>query len=537
MGIWEPTPDDLARVFVDQNPWGHLGSVPAALAPPVERPLARVLWRRLLDNQPRRYHVILGPRRVGKTTVLYQTVQHLITRGIDPRRVFWLRMDHPCLMQVDMGDLVRLVIRISGATPEQPAYLMLDELVYAEKWDLWLKTFYDEQWPVRIAATSSATAALRDRRIESGVGRWEEQYLLPYSFGEFLELMHDVVAVDATEAAGSTLGETLRSLPEALHSSVSLESSRRMFMLIGGFPELLIQSYNELSRAEAVGDDSGGGPAVRPQPLVNPTGGSEAAQTLVNQVLTSQQILRSDAVERAIYKDIPQSFGVDDPLRLERLLYLLAGQITGLLSPSKICSALDLSQPTFDKYLSYFEQTFLVFRLPNYSGSETNVQRRGRKLYFVDGAVRNAALQRGLRPFDDPVEQGLLIENLAATSLKALAQQSGLRLFHWRDGKYEVDLVLDDPNDPLAFEIASSMDHRRTGLLEFAERHRRFRGRCYLVAPQAPTRHPNQTGTDVGTLPLDMFLLTAGVQAQRALDLPFGRAEVMRSEPSDGLDL
>lgn len=38
--------------------------------------------------------------------------------------------------------------------------------------DLWFKTFYDERWPVRIAATSSATAALRDRRTESGVGRW-----------------------------------------------------------------------------------------------------------------------------------------------------------------------------------------------------------------------------------------------------------------------------------------------------------------------------------------------------------------------------
>lgn len=518
---WGPKLEDLASVFVDQNPWGHLGSVPRSLAPPVERPLARVLWRRLLRDEPRRFHVVLGPRRVGKTTVLYQTVRHLIEEGIEPRQVFWLRMDHPLLMSQNLGDLIRLVIRLSEATSDRPVYLMLDELVYAENWDLWLKTFYDEQWPVRIAATSSATAALRDRRTESGVGRWEEHYLLPYSFREFLELTYGPEAIGATEV-GPTLGESLRCLPESVYSSRELEAARQVFMLIGGFPELLVRSYDELRSAAGADHDPTGAAIAEQQPAANLSDGSERSQDLVNLVLTSQQILRSDAVERAIYKDIPQSFGINDPLRLERLLYLLAGQITGLLSPSKVRDALDLPQPTFDRYLSYFEQTFLVFRLPNYSGSETNVQRRGRKVYFVDGAIRNAALQRGLRPFNDPVEQGLLLENLAATSLWTLAQHSGIRLYHWRQDKHEVDLVFDDPNNPLAIEIASSPSHRRTGLLEFAERHERFRGRCYVVAPQAPVAHPDRTGLGVGTLPLDSFLLAVGAQAQRALDQRLG---------------
>jgi uncharacterized protein len=55
----------------------------------------------------------------------------------------------------------------------------------------------------------------------------------------------------------------------------------------------------------------------------------------------------------------------------------------------------NLSQPTLDRYVSYLEQTFLVFRLTNYSGNESSIQKRGRKTYFHDGAVRNAALQRG----------------------------------------------------------------------------------------------------------------------------------------------
>src|SRR5690606_35168895 len=115
-------------------------------------------------------------------------------------------------------------------------------------------------------------------------------------------------------------------------------------------------------------------------------------------LLRSQRVLRSDAVERAIYKDIPQAFGVNDPLLLERMLYVLAGQMAGLLSPSALTKDLRLSQPTFDRYLSYLERAFIVFSLSNHSGSENATQRRGRKLFFIDGAVRNAALQRGTAP-------------------------------------------------------------------------------------------------------------------------------------------
>jgi predicted AAA+ superfamily ATPase len=235
-------------------------------------------------------------------------------------------------------------------------------------------------------------------------------------------------------------------------------------------------------------------------------------------LLSSQQLLRSDAVERAVYKDIPQSFGVDNPMMLERLLYVLAGQVAGVLSPTRVCQELDgLSQPTFDRYLSYLERAFLVFTLPNYSGRETNVQKRGRKLYFVDGAVRNAALQRGLAPLDDPAEMGVLLENLVAATLHTLATQAGLRLFHWREGRTEVDLVVDDPNGPLAFEVATSPRHPRTGLRALMARHPRFRGGCYIVAPRARVELPSASPDDIGTLPLDLFLIACGRHAEAAL--------------------
>ena len=497
MAIRTPSTEDLQAAVAEQNPWFQLGRVPVSLAPPTDRTLARALWRLLLTDQPRRYQLVLGPRRVGKTTVLYQTVRHLIDQGISPSRIWWLRMDHPQLMQLDLGLLIRVLLNVVDASRTQPLYLMLDELVYAKDWDLWLKTFYDEDWPVRVAATSSATSALRDRRLESGVGRWTEQPLTPYLLPEYLEL----VGVSHPIRTAETLAETLLGLPRGQRSLAEVMERRRRLMLIGGFPELLVADKA----------------APREEPDV---------------VLDSQQVLRSDAVERAIYKDIPQSYGVDNPMMLERLLYVLAAQVTGILSPSKISRELGISHPTLDRYLAYLERAFLVFTLPNYSGRETNVQKRGRKLYFVDGAVRNAALHRGLALLEDPVEMGALLENLASSSLHALAQRTDIRLFHWRDGKHEVDLVFAHPDRPLAFEIASSPKHSRSGLRALIKRHPRFRGGCYLVAPQAPVFNPDDSG--IGTLPLDMLLLAVGTQTNRHLARLEAQPSLFLTETGDG---
>jgi Domain of unknown function (DUF4143) len=172
-----------------------------------------------------------------------------------------------------------------------------------------------------------------------------------------------------------------------------------------------------------------------------------------------------------------------------------------------------------DRYVSYLEQTFLVFRLTNFSGNESSVQKRGRKIYFHDGAVRNAALQRGTAPLTDPAEMGLLLENLAAASLQILALHEGTRLHHWREGRDEVDLIHDHPTAPLAFEIGSSARHSIKGLIALQQRHPRFVGRCYLVAPDAPTRQPAEASDGVGSLAVDRFLVAVGRQAEQALDL------------------
>ena len=480
---WRPTGGDYENVFEEQNPWHESGEVPAELAFTVERPLAKFLWQRITTDQPRRFQLILGPRRVGKSTSMFQTVRHLLKdAGIDKENICWLRLDHPLLMRVNLDVLVKFFIE-KRSDKKRKLYLFLDELTYAKDWDLWLKTFYDDSWPIQIVGSSSSTAALRDRKMESGVGRWEEQFLSPYLFTEFLELNDEPSRIPVKDTFYETLYECIQS--GEVHQ---LAEKRRRYVLTGGLPELLLDKTKTIEQNEE------------------------------SILLRSQRVLRTDAVQSAIYKDIPQAFGVNDPLLLERLLYTLAGQVTGILTPNKTCAGLSMSQPTFDRYLSFLEKAFLVFTLPNYSGSEVAIQKkRGRKLYFVDGAVRNAALQRGLAPLSNQAEMGSLLENMAAGHLYSLCQHTNVRLFHWRDKEDEVDLVYDHPDRPMAFEIAMNPDHHRRGLWSFAERYQRYAKNCFLVSPTCSPLMPDQTIEQVGRIPLDMFLLAASAQAEREL--------------------
>jgi predicted AAA+ superfamily ATPase len=282
----------------------------------------------------------------------------------------------------------------------------------------------------------------------------------------------------------ASLGETIERAIENGPPAPPLELERRKFVLTGGFPELLTRKSS----------------------------GDEASD-----LLRSQSILKTDAIEKAIYKDIPQTVPIQDPVKLERLLYVIAGQIAGVFSPNNVAPDLEMSPRTVETYLSYLERAFLIFSLPNFSPSEETVQRRGKKVYFLDGAVRNAALLRGVAPLHDPAEMGLLIENLAAGHLLTLARHTGIRVYHWRrQNAAEVDLLYDHPETPLAFEVGSSATHTMRGCKALAEKHGKYRGNCYFVYPNAPVARPSFDSP--GTLPLDMFLLLVGQQTMHAME-------------------
>ena len=505
--------DSFRYALSGLNPWHETGEIGRDRVPPVERRLAQLLWRRLLGEGLRRYQVIQGPRRVGKTTVLRQTVRHLLAHGVEPRRIWWLQMDVPDVKRHNLRAVMEHVIAASGASPERPTCVMIDEVARAEQWALWLKTFYDDSWPVEILATASSIEKLRGARIESGIGRWDEQCLLPCSFSEFIELCP--LASQDTSPAGATaterLGETIEALAPAAYASRELHEARDILMLIGGWPDLLLQTRAELDAPAPEPPASRLAPVAPPDLL-------HRGDVFADNVRRAQDRLQSDVVDRVIFRDIQESVDVENPARLRDLLHVLADQVTGVMSPEKISRILGVSQPTIRRYSALLANSYLTFALPNYSGSEHAVQRRGQKVYFWDTAVRNAVLSRATTPLSRASEYGQLLENLAASTLRALGETTSTRVYYWRRGNHEVDLVYHDRNDPVAFEIAASTRHSRAGLRAFADSQGDFRGRCYLVAPDAALLPPAHSDDGIGSIPYNAFLIGVGAQIQFAAE-------------------
>lgn len=495
----ELDPARVLETILPQNPWleVHRAKLPESLAPSVERGFVEQLTQWLVDGPATPYSLLLGPRRVGKTSVMYQVVSRLLGRGVSPRRICWMRLDHPMLMEKQLGELVRGTGFLRKASAEEPHFLFLDEVSWSADWDRWLKTFSEEQWPVRLIASSSSTTIHRDRPLESGVGHWQEFDIPPWLFSEFLAGED----VGETVSAGVNLAATLDREIAELHPILGLDSYLRRYLLMGAFPEVL--------HSPASGDE-------------------------LEDVLNSQDRLRRQAIEQAVYRDIPHAFGVQEPVQLERLLHLLAAQESGVLSPTRLAAELGLTQPTIDKYIAYFRRAFLLFSLSNYSQLEDStldlrdntlemtmgggsVHRRGRKVYFADGSLRNAILQTGAGLLRNDRQFGSLCENAVASHLHALARQAGGRLFHWRKGKFRVGFVYDHPEAPLAFEFSQTTVYDTSSFGEFQELFPRFQECCYMVSPNAVAVAPSESPTGVGRIGLAALLQIVGAQAEAAL--------------------
>lgn len=456
-----------------QSPWRQMSIADfKRTLPEKERWLTGHLTRLLQMSSTKRHQVILGPRRTGKTTILNQTAARLIESGVSPQMIYGMSLDHPGYSPEDLEPIVLALLASSEASDDNPLYLFIDEIVRSPQWGLWLKIFHDQKLPVRIAATSSAVENLRAERRESGPGRWDEHYLMPMQFLEYAQLKgweHERLSEDR-----ETLADRLRTLPSSFRPTRQMIDQIFAYGLLGGFPETMSADIIESSDSHQV-------------------------------LIETQNILYGNVVERVAYKVIPQITAVRETGTLETLLYALAGLIGETFEASNLSQDLGVSRQTINAYTDYLSNAYLLFTLPRYSKSSTGS--RGRKLYFVEGAIANGLRGGGEIYKTDPVRWGHILENMAASTLRTLSLHEGKQrsLCYWKD-KYEVDLIYNDSDTPVAFEISNYAAHNTRGLRSLIDRHAEFHGRSYLVTPEAPVTPAEYTANGIGTLPLYAFL-------------------------------
>ncbi|MFK8055039.1 MAG: ATP-binding protein [Saprospiraceae bacterium] len=174
--------------------------------------------------------------------------------------------------------------------------------------------------------------------------------------------------------------------------------------------------------------------------------------------LELSQTWRDSFMQTYLNRDLP-ALGLNaDPLLLNRLLRMLAHTNGGLENARKLSNSLDIDVRTLNRYLRFFEESYLLRKLPPY---HVNVGKRlvkASKIYIRDTGVLHTLLDiTDEEDLAGRAQRGESWESLCLEEIAAqLAPMDGLYFYRTADGA-EIDaLVTKGGKTPIAFEFKAS---------------------------------------------------------------------------------
>ena len=479
----------LRRIIQANSPWmADAGRFHSQANTCEERTLAQMLWREITTtpiSQRACHKVILGPRRVGKTTVLKHLAKRAVTeQRCQPEKLVFLSLDDDVFTGIRLHELLEGIKSITGASEKEPCFLLLDEIVYSGGWNKTLKRAYDEPalYPFRIVCTSGSSSALNRGMIESWAGRASEYYLLPSQMQEAANLVRSSLPFpDFFQIADKPLREIIKHIAPDSNDKL-LQEYFWDLASTGGCPENLY-----------------------PRPMMND---GEKAEFMVERHGHIRQI-----ITQILQRDIEEYSKISNPIKASAILRLAAEHPGREVVRKEWAKNPDISmaETTLDRYFAALDDAMLLFLLPNYSGPK-----RKKKVFFYDNSVPAALSFRTPEQMRDS-ERGWSAENMVAASLNGLVKLTlgRAKLSHLRDKGCEIDFVLEEERGgtPLAIEVGSSYTNKMRKLqgvkkLLSKSGYNQLAGNTYVVTPDAPVDHHSE----IKSVPLTHFMLAIEVR-------------------------
>ncbi len=332
---------------------------------------------------PNKAIAVIGMRRTGKTTFLWQVLADRVAAGTPREGILYFNFDDERLADLTAADLSLLLEEYYGLHPEwrdqRRALFLLDEIQMVEGWERFARRVLDTE-NVDLFLSGSSARMLSREVATSMRGRAMEALVFPFSFREFLR-HHGREIQDpgrATKAQRSALRRDLET-----------------YLAVGGFPEA--QGASERDRVE---------------------------------------LLRS-YVDATLLRDVIERHGVSHPLALRHLVRHLLAHAAGLFSVNRFYNDLKsrgvrIAKDSLHAYLGHLEDTFLVHGVWLVTESERRRMSNPRKIYPVDP---------GLIPIFDRsgrVQPSKALETVVCIEL--LRQGAEIGYVRTREG-FEVDFL------------------------------------------------------------------------------------------------
>lgn len=394
-----PTEKILERLRFE-NSWWVTKKIPEPYSDMSKRLYFNLFYPHVKELNIRRALVLMGPRRVGKTVMMYHSIQKLIDEGIHPQKIFFIGIDNPIYLHLGLDDLLSLCKKSLNIEDLNGTYVFFDEIQYLKDWERHLKVLVDTYPKIKFIVSGSAAAALKWHSTESGAGRFTDFMLPPLTFQEYIHLkkMEHLIYLDTIKYGNSVLPYYFA------HDIKTLNNEFIHYLNFGGYPEVLF--------SEKIQNDMG-------------------------------RYIKNDIIDKVMLRDLPSIYGIKDVQELYRFFSYLAYNTGNEFSYESMSRDSGIVKDTLKKYLEYLEAAFLIKVL---NRVDINAHRLKRvisfKVYLTNPSLRTAMFS--------PVEEldqeiGNLVET-AVLSQWMHREKLDLTYARWKEGRTEgeVDLVLVD---------------------------------------------------------------------------------------------
>ena len=381
--------DVLKRLHFD-NPWWKEGAgIDNRFSKLPKRDYFPEFMGLVADSSINRAVVLMGPRRVGKTVMVYHAIQELMQSGVAGNHILYLSLETPLYTGMALERLLNVFNAEFDHHKETKLYIFFDEVQYLKDWEIHLKSLVDSYPDYKFVVTGSAAAALKLKSNESGAGRFSNFVLPPLTFAEYLRFID----------RESELIEKVNAPSNRYKSDkiVALNEEFLNYLNFGGYPEAVFSE------------------TIRENP---------------------QQFIRGDIIDKVLLRDLPSLYGISDIQELNRLFTTLAYNTGREISLDTLSKNSNVAKNTIGRYLEYLEAAFLIKRIERIDQNAKRFKRAmSFKVYLTNPSMRAALFG----PIDaDSPDMGPRAET-AIFSQWQHNDRTTLYYAQWKNG--EVDIV------------------------------------------------------------------------------------------------
>jgi hypothetical protein len=196
---------------------------------------------------------LVGPRRSGKTSLLFNVMTQLLAQGVPKTSILYLNFEDERLdlATAELDLILQAFLELYPQEKLESCHLFFDEIQNVAGWDRFIRRLYDTV-SRNIYLTGSNAKLLSSEIATSLRGRTVSFEVLPLSFGEYLRFRG--ITPDRYSS----------------RSQAQVNSELERYLQTGGFPEVI--GYDEPFRnqvlpgsAGALRDRQSGGSQVLPQ--------------------------------------------------------------------------------------------------------------------------------------------------------------------------------------------------------------------------------------------------------------------------------